>query len=936
MTTAIIPTRATPSASREAEPITVSFNAGQASQVDKDYWNETDTLHRLLTFEVLRTSGACFALFPLRDGRRLNDNALPTSILALDFDSPNCPQMTSVMAYFQGCDYVAYTTRSHQINKKGVTCDRYRIVLALDKPIEPESMASIVHYFTDRWNGDASTFDGARFFFCGIETSDVYRNFGKPLSSDWLLSLGCQGKPQNAPGLRGNGSKAKRQTNPRVARQGAFDSNGNPIAYVQPSNYYVGKVKKAWDTLEKKNPNARHRDVYRLIVKLIQTHGNQTEQYRACLLEVQELKDFYVKNPHQWQGLDATIQDAWDYVKSLHTLDTPNPVFYLDPEEFGEREIVDVSAELARGIKGEGDFQAEAAIIDTALANHKRAIIDFGCGVGKTLVTTAYLSRDDYNGKTVIVKDTLRSARTQRDLLERMGIASDKITVIVGWEKNECLGNIERHSEGLLTKAEKDGLKGAKHQATGNNWQAFYNPQTAPCLNCCCCDSCDFNHSRTPPRIEAEIEKADYVIMSHSRFVTFFDWYKESPRDAMRVVIDEEPSVFETLVLSGDEIGTVLKTFNRVLKGRLQKHLHAILATQHKGTIKDTLSLSKADLKALRAVCKDLGAADKETCYKMINHYNGDCNRFAFVEDAEEGKKITFGRNRLNLDFENPCYILTASSPFSIVEWDGFSVIRNANIPDLNNVNVYAYLSNHTKTSMDACCMDYLKKVVGQLTLNGRQKVLLVINKEHRKIKETQKAIGWLTIMLAYHGIEFSVAYRGNVKGRNDWTDCDAVILVYGLFTSVGNVAIKASLTEGAEIEESRIWFEEKTNAKGQDFQKPKMHAGFCDIGLRNVDKRLICDELYQTAMRGRARMYRGESMDVFCVVPCPEYVTPLRQVMKDCTITTWLKDRVSTLTDIPKEELLKGDKDLSGKLGYPDTPEGRQQARMTAMELIQ
>ena len=669
------------------------------------------------------------------------------------------------------------------------------------------------------------------------------------------------------------------------------------------------------------------------MVKLIKDFGNEIEQYRAALLSIDELRDFYTKNKHQWQGLDATIQDAWDYNQSANRLDTKNPVAYIDGDSLETSDLVETTSKLAIAVKGEGDFEAEARIIDAAFKTHTRAIIDFGCGCGKTLVTTAYLSRDGYKGKTVIVKDTLRSARTQKDLLERMGIEPSEVTIITGWEKPECLRNIEKQLTGFITRQNKQGLEEAHKHATKNNWQLFYNPVESPCLNCCCCDSCDFNHSRTPQRVTEAINGACYVVMAHSRFLSFFDWYEASCD--MRVIVDEEPSIYETVTLKQSEVDTVVKTFNRVLKGIVQKHLYGLLAIPNKGTIKDTLTLKQDEAKRLKAVCKDLPATDKETCYKVINHYKGNCQRFAFVEDTDEGKRITLGKNRLNLSFTHPCYILTASSPFSNVEWDGFTVVRNTDKPSLDNVTVYAYLANHTRASLEANCYSYFKKVVERLVCNDRKKVLIVINKPDGKIKETQKALGWLTIMLAYRGIGFELAFRGSTKGRNDWSDCDAVILCYGLFTSVSDVAVKTSLIEGSEVDESRIWFEAKENRKGQAFQQPKIHAGFSDKGLRETDRRLVCDELYQTAMRGRARMYRGDSMDVFCMVPSADYVTPLLQVMDNCQIKTVLPDRVTELTAIPKEDLLKGDTDLTATLGLPNNPENRDIARKTASELL-
>lgn len=213
---------------------------------------------------------------------------------------------------------------------------------------------------------------------------------------------------------------------------------------------------------------------------------------------------------------------------------------------------------------------------------------------------------------------------------------------------------------------------------------------------------------------------------------------------------------------------------------------------------------------------------------------------------------------------------------------------------------------------------------------------MVVANKDRAgALTETQRALGWFCMMLANVGIEFEVAFRGSTKGRNDWSDADAVVLAYGLFTSLADVAVKTSLIAGAEVEESRIWFEEKENGKGLVFRQPKMHSGFSDKALRETDRRLVCDELYQTAMRGRARMYRGEAMDVYCMVPSADYVTPLLQVMDNCRIKTVLPDRVAVLTAIPKEDLLKGDTDLTVTLGLPNNPENRDIARKTARELL-
>jgi replicative DNA helicase len=126
------------------------------------------------------TMGKAYAPAGFIDGHRKNENYLgDTNVVFLDIDDG----MTFIEAQtvFKDLQCFIFTTRSHQKDKKGKICDRFRVAIKLDKPINLPvidykiAMQSIFDFFG---NVDRATKDPARFYFSSPSDCDVWYSQG--------------------------------------------------------------------------------------------------------------------------------------------------------------------------------------------------------------------------------------------------------------------------------------------------------------------------------------------------------------------------------------------------------------------------------------------------------------------------------------------------------------------------------------------------------------------------------------------------------------------------------------------------------------------------------------------------------------------------------------------------------------------------------------
>ena len=104
-----------------------------------------------------------------REGIRLESHFLGAMVCALDFDGPDTP-LSWARETFKDYDVIIGTTKSHQKQKNGIVCDRYRVLLWFKEPIT--ELALYKHNMVlliNKHGADKSCKDGARFFFPCVE-----------------------------------------------------------------------------------------------------------------------------------------------------------------------------------------------------------------------------------------------------------------------------------------------------------------------------------------------------------------------------------------------------------------------------------------------------------------------------------------------------------------------------------------------------------------------------------------------------------------------------------------------------------------------------------------------------------------------------------------------------------------------------------------------
>ena len=108
-----------------------------------------------------------------RGGDKRAANFQHADLIALDFDTPDMPMAQAVKAF---CDmaHVIGTTKSHQRDKGGVVCDRYRVVLRLERRIDSaETFKATLAYAMRHYPADTACKDGGRFFWPCTEIVSV-------------------------------------------------------------------------------------------------------------------------------------------------------------------------------------------------------------------------------------------------------------------------------------------------------------------------------------------------------------------------------------------------------------------------------------------------------------------------------------------------------------------------------------------------------------------------------------------------------------------------------------------------------------------------------------------------------------------------------------------------------------------------------------------
>jgi len=113
--------------------------------------------------DVIKTK--TYSLGTFRNDHRTNENFERAELIGLDFD--DSLSLVDAQNLFKDQWHIIGTTRNHQKEKNGITCDRFRVILKAERVIDSNSdyKATVLAIFNDFPQADKACSDAARMFF---------------------------------------------------------------------------------------------------------------------------------------------------------------------------------------------------------------------------------------------------------------------------------------------------------------------------------------------------------------------------------------------------------------------------------------------------------------------------------------------------------------------------------------------------------------------------------------------------------------------------------------------------------------------------------------------------------------------------------------------------------------------------------------------------
>ncbi len=106
-----------------------------------------------------------YSLSTFNNNYRTKDNFSQAQAIGLDFDAG--VTLDEATELFKDYMHIIAPTRNHQVEKNGVVCDRFRVVLFLEYPIKDnETFEATWYSLADKWRKlDKACKDSSRFYY---------------------------------------------------------------------------------------------------------------------------------------------------------------------------------------------------------------------------------------------------------------------------------------------------------------------------------------------------------------------------------------------------------------------------------------------------------------------------------------------------------------------------------------------------------------------------------------------------------------------------------------------------------------------------------------------------------------------------------------------------------------------------------------------------
>jgi len=169
------------------------------------------------------TAGVAYSQYSFKDNYRIGTNNFGNiNVLCLDFDDGMT--IKEAQEKFKKVNHLIIVTKSHQKNKGGKICDRYRVILPLSTPMTipvKEYPAMLDFIYRRIGSVDGSTKDIARFFFASPANAQ-YQYHVADKNLDWTVYYRMMMKEQYEK------EEARKQQKKYEPRSGGVQSNTLP------------------------------------------------------------------------------------------------------------------------------------------------------------------------------------------------------------------------------------------------------------------------------------------------------------------------------------------------------------------------------------------------------------------------------------------------------------------------------------------------------------------------------------------------------------------------------------------------------------------------------------------------------------------------------------------------------------------------------------
>jgi len=444
---------------------------------------EMQDLAEILVFGFLTSPDDLFTPHLYSAPRRLEKHYVKTSFLVAEADDPNAIPFAAFTAQFNNVHGFCYTTKNHNRDKNGVTCERYRAVLATSRPMNMDEWSTLQILFGKAFGTDEACKDASR-CFAGSTPSRILIHLqgNEALDVDAYLRIAKQFGIESHHLAQAHGSTSTNAVVPLAA--GTVDKN------------LLARIIKYHKTLDAKRHT--HSRMYSCMKKAFHFCRNAST-VESTMLSWDVCADWLSRHPNQKSDFTKQIEKAWrdfsaDLLSDYHVdIATANPVEDITSGTLPELRPAFRSAMDKHSLTNAYTITPlmwdTARLVQHLLERPTKHIMKVVCGGGKSVGATCYVaSQASDSNRFWIVRESVLNCMETCDTLTALGVA--RVGVLSGYKGEIC-------------------TQISGNQNPSMDWRTMYGKHS-PCKSCKQNSLCPFYQTHW---YEKEVRKSSHVLI---------------------------------------------------------------------------------------------------------------------------------------------------------------------------------------------------------------------------------------------------------------------------------------------------------------------------------------------------------------------------------------------------------------------------------------